>query len=134
MSEEKKPNRLANVFMKEYKHESLILLFLALVSIILGSLFLSGDLSADGVFLIGDYPKVFAWILIGLGGFSVILAIWPYYKPSFEEVRRVSWPTKGTIIQNSITVLLFSLIMALFFALADNLVQLLLQLFQSWGV
>ncbi|MFA6627080.1 MAG: preprotein translocase subunit SecE [Bacilli bacterium] len=133
MSEEKKPNRLVTVFTKEYKHESLILLFLALVSIILGSLFLSGDLSADGVFLIGDYPKVFAWILISLGGLSVLLAIWPYYKPSFEEVRRVTWPTKGIIIQNSLTALLFSLIMAFFFAIADNLVQLLLDVFRSWG-
>lgn len=133
MAEEKKPNRLITVFTKEYKHESLILLFLALVSIILGSLFLSGDLSADGVFLIGDYPKVFAWILISLGALSVLLAIWPYYKPSFDEVKRVSWPTKGVIIANSVTVLVFSLVMALFFALADNLVTLLLGLFQSWG-
>ena len=133
MSEEKKPNRLVTVFTKEYKHESLILLFLALVSIVLGSLFLSGDLSADGVFLIGDYPVVFAWILIGLGALSVVLAIWPYYKPSFEEVRRIAWPTKGTIVQNSLTVLLFSLVMAVFFALADNLVKLILELFKSWG-
>ncbi|MDD3191793.1 MAG: preprotein translocase subunit SecE [Bacilli bacterium] len=124
MSEEKKPNRLLMVFTKEYKHESLILLFLALVAIILGVLFLNGVLNADGVFLIGDYPQVFAWVLIVLGALSVLLAVWPYYKPSIEEVRRVSWPTRGIMLQNSLTVFLFSLILSVFFALSDNIIKL----------
>lgn len=119
--EVKKQSRLAAVFTKEYKHEGLILLFLAIVAIVLGVIFLRGDfgLTLEGVYLIGDYPKVFSWILIGLGAFSLVLAVWPFYKPSIEEVKRVNWPTRGKLLKNTFTVLMFSIIMALFFLVAD---------------
>ena len=56
------------IFTKEYKYEGLLLLFLSLIAILLGSMVLIGESSVDGrplsinpdVFLIGDYPKVFA--------------------------------------------------------------------------
>ena len=88
--EVKKPSRLVTVFTKEYKHEGLILLVLAIIAIVLGVIFLKGDfgLTLEGVYLIGDYPKVFSWILIALGVFSLILAIWPFYKPSIDEVKK----------------------------------------------
>lgn len=119
--EVKKQSRLITVFTKEYKHEGLILLFLAIVAIVLGVIFLRGDfgLTLENVYLIGDYPKVFSWILIALGAFSLILAVWPFYKPSIEEIKRVSWPSKGTLLKSSVTVLIFSIILALFFFVAD---------------
>jgi preprotein translocase SecE subunit len=117
---EKKQSRLASVFTKEYKHEGLILLFLAIVAIVLGVLTITNELSFEGVYLIGDYPKAFGWILVLLGVFSFILAVWPFYKPSIDEVKRVSFPSKGIVLKDSVTVIMFSLIMALFFALADS--------------
>lgn len=118
---EKTNSRLMSVFTKEYKHESLILLVLALVAIILGVMLLRGILIIPSdVFLLGDYPMVFSWILLGLGIISLFLAIWPFYKPSIEEVRRVSWPTKGTMVSNTLTVFLFTLILSLFFAIVDS--------------
>lgn len=121
VKETKKQSRLISVFTKEYKHEGLILLFLAIVAIVLGVIFLRGEfgLSLENVYLIGDYPKVFSWILIGLGVFSLILAIWPFYKPSIEEVKRVSWPSRGQLLKSTITVLIFSVVMALFFFVVD---------------
>lgn len=118
---EKKQSRLASVFTKEYKHEWLILLILSLIAIVLGVIFLNNEfgLSLESIYLIGDYPKVFAWILIVLGVLSLLLSIWPYYKPSIDELKRVTWPKRGELLRNSITVLLFSLIMSSFFALAD---------------
>jgi len=118
---EKTSSRLKSVFTKEYKHESLILLLLALVAIVLGVTLLRGILVIpSSVFLLGDYPMVFSWILLGLGIISLLLAIWPFYKPSIEEVKRVSWPTKGTMVTNTLTVFLFTLILSLFFALIDT--------------
>ncbi len=122
-----KPNRLVEAFMKDYKYEGLILLILALIALILGILIYKGETSDgasglvvnSGVFLIGDYPLVFAWILIILGAFSLILSIWPYYKPSVYEVKRVSWPNKKTMLENCITTFIFVVVFTLFFTLVD---------------
>lgn len=120
---QKKQSRLVSVFTKEYKHEGLVLLILAIIAIVLGVILLTEEfgLTLRDVYLIGDYPAVFSWILIGLGAASLILAIWPFYKPSIEEMKRVSWPTKGLMLRDSTTALLFSVIMALFFLLVDSL-------------
>lgn len=129
MSEQKKQSRLLSVFTKEYKHEGLILLVLSLISIVLGVLILTnGWLDNSEVFLIGDYPEVFSWILIVLGVFAFVLAVYPFYKPSIEEVKRVSWPTKTVMLKNTLTVFLFVLIMAVFFGLADSLLRLVVDL------
>lgn len=118
---EKKQSRLASVFTKEYKHEWLILLILSLIAIVLGVIFLNNEfgLTLEEIYLIGDYPDVFAWILIVLGVLSLLLSIWPYYKPSIDELKRVSWAKRGELLKNTAIVLLFSVAMALFFAVAD---------------
>ena len=125
------------VFTKEYKYEGLILLFLSIIAIVLGAMVLIGESTSGesgltinrNVFLIGDYPKAFAWILIILGVMSLILAAWPYIKPSISELKRVSWASRGTLIQNTATVFAFVLIMALFFLLSDYLLGFLMKFF-----
>ncbi|MGB3996916.1 MAG: preprotein translocase subunit SecE [Bacilli bacterium] len=139
MAEKKeKTNSILSIFAKEYKYEGLILLFLSLLAIVLGAMVLIGETSGgtsgltinEEVFLIGDYPRAFAWILIILGVMSLILSIWPYFKPSIGEVKRVSWPTRGTVFQNTATVFAFVLIMALFFLLSDYILGFVLKFFK----
>ncbi|MDD4077167.1 MAG: preprotein translocase subunit SecE [Bacilli bacterium] len=135
----KKANSILSIFTKEYKYEGLFLLFLSLIAIILGAMVLIGE-STGGtsgltinkdVFLIGDYPRAFAWILIILGVMSLVLSIWPFFKPSIAEVKRVSWPTKGNLFQNTAIVFAFVLIMSLFFLLSDFLLGFVLKFF-NW--
>jgi preprotein translocase SecE subunit len=138
MAEKQKSSGALAIFTKEYKYEGLILLFLSIVAIVLGAMVLIGESSTGSggltinkdVFLIGDYPKAFAWILIILGVMSMVLAIWPFLKPSISELKRVSWASKGTLFQNTATVFAFILIMALFFLLSDFLLGYVLQLFE----
>lgn len=140
MSEKNKTseNRILAIFTKEYKYEGLLLLLLSIIAILLGSMVLIGESSSDGrplsinkdVFLIGDYPKAFAWILIILGAMSLILAVWPFLKPSVSELKRVSWPSKGTLLENTAIVFAFIVILALFFLLSDFLLGFLLQFFE----
>lgn len=126
-----KRNRLAETFTKEYKYEGVILLVLSLIAIILGTLIYkgvnsSGDVGLtinENVFLIGDYPKTFAWILIGLGSVSLILSIWPYYKPSIYEVKRVTWPTQKLMLLNCADVFIYTIALTLFFYLCDLLMN-----------
>lgn len=123
----KKENKILSIFVKEYKYEGLVLLGLALVAIVLGIMVLVGEYSngANGltvnpnVFLIGTYPTAFAWVLVILGVFSAIVAVWPIYKPSIFELKRVSWTKKGDILKNSLTVFGFIVVMATFFLVAD---------------
>lgn len=120
-TEKKKKNRLAEVFMKDYKYEGLILLILSIIAIVLGTLILVGTLVIDpSIPLIGDHPKLFSWILVGLGAISFVLAIWPYYKPSVEEVKRVNWPTWKQFGYDSLVVLIFIAVLSVFYALIDT--------------
>ncbi len=136
--EQKKDTGILAIFTKEYKYEGLLLLFLSLVAILLGTMVLIGENSSTGlpitinkdVFLIGDYPKVFAWILIILGGMSLILAVWPFLRPSVGELKRVSWAKRGDLIRDTATVFAFIVVLALFFLFSDFVLKYLLQAFQ----
>ncbi|HQD92809.1 MAG: preprotein translocase subunit SecE [Acholeplasmataceae bacterium] len=120
MAEQRKENKALYILTHDFKYEGLILLFLALVAIVLGTLIVDGTLIIDETaFLIGSYPMAFAWTLIVLGAISLLLSVWPFYKPSIVELKRVSWPTQGRIIEDTITVFTFSLILAIFFFLVD---------------
>ncbi len=121
IKKEKKKSSIASVFVKEYKYEWVVLLVLSLIAIILGVVFLNNEFgwTLENVYLIGDYPKLFSWILIGLGVLSLILSVAPIYKPSIVEIKRVSWPKRGEMVKSSIVVLIFSLAMALFFFIVD---------------
>ncbi len=130
VKKEEKKNRLAEVFSKDYKYEGLILLILAVIAIILGVLIITDVKAGSGIFnikgqafLIGDFPILFAVILIVLGAFSFALSVWPYYKPSIYEIKRVTWPTKKTMISNSIDVVIYSASIAVFFYLCDLLLS-----------
>lgn len=131
-------NKVLSIFVKEYKYEGLVLLVLALIAIVLGVMVLIGE-STDGtsgltinpnVFLIGSYPVAFAWILVILGAFSLLIAVWPFYKPSVYEVKRVSWTSRGDLLKNTGIVFAFILIMAIFFVLADFVYGYLVDLFE----
>lgn len=142
MAENKKTNSILNIFTKEYKYEGIILLFLSLVALVLGTMVLIG-INSDGanglvinenVFLIGDYPSAFAWILVVLGAVSLLLAIVPFFKPSISEMKRISWSTRATLLKNTAIVFAFILIMAIFFVLSDWIFSYVVDLFKWIGL
>ena len=142
MTENKKSNGILSIFTKEYKYEGIILLFLSLVALVLGTMVLIG-INSDGssglvinedVFLIGDYPAAFAWILVVLGAVSLLLAIVPFFKPSISEVKRISWSTRATLLKNTAIVFAFILIMAIFFVLSDWIFSYVVDLFKWIGL
>lgn len=142
MAENKKSNGILSIFTKEYKYEGIILLFLSLVALVLGTMVLiginsegsSGLVINENVFLIGDYPAAFAWILVVLGAVSLLLAIVPFFKPSISEVKRISWSTRATLLKNTAIVFAFILIMAIFFVLSDWIFSYVVDLFKWIGL
>lgn len=142
MAENKKSNGILSIFTKEYKYEGIILLFLSLVALVLGTMVLiginsegsSGLVINENVFLIGDYPAAFAWILVVLGAVSLLLAIVPFFKPSISEMKRISWSTRATLLKNTAIVFAFILIMAIFFILSDWIFSYVVDLFKWIGL
>ena len=134
---EKNNNGILSIFTKEYKYEGIILLALSLIALVLGTMVLIGETSQGSsglvinkdIFLIGDYPKAFAWILIILGAVSLVLAAWPFYKPSISEIKRVSWPNRGTLLKNTATVFAFILVLSIFFIFSDWIFGYVVELF-----
>lgn len=135
---EKKKNSALSIFSKEYKYEGLILLVLAIIAIVLGSLVLVGEYSSgdsglivnEDIWLIGAYPALIAWILVGLGVIGVSLSVWPFFKPSISEFKRITWLTKGKLLSDAITVLIFVLIMSLFFLGIDFILRYVISLIE----
>ena len=42
--------------------------------------------------VIGDFPDVFAWILVVLASIGTIYALYPFFKPAFPEIKKISCP------------------------------------------
>lgn len=65
-----------------------------------------------------------------LGAVSLILAAWPFYKPSISEVKRVSWPSRGSLLKNAAVVFAFILILSVFFIFSDWIFGYVIDLFE----
>ncbi len=129
--QKEKKNFLKKAFTTTYKYENLILLVLAVIAMVLGFMVINKDLTINPeVFFIGDYPLVFAWILFILGAVSMLLAIWPFFKPSVGELKRVSWPSFSLLLKNTAIVFSYVLILSIFFIGADALLNQVVRLFQ----
>lgn len=133
MSEQKnvKTKKGAMAFLsKDYKYENLVIAIFALIAIVLGALILTKALVIDeNFFLLGSYPMVVAWILVGLGVVSLLLILWPFYKPSFDETKHIKGLKRSEFLVNIARVILFIIILAFFFFLCDLALDSFMQLF-----
>ncbi len=100
--EEKKVNRLAEFFFSEHKIWDILGLFSGVFAILIGFMLLVGDLRIyDGFFIIGEYPTIFAWMVFGLGVIMLVMIGWPFYEPSIEELKKVTYPSKSKLFNHT---------------------------------
>ena len=105
-----KPSRIWQYLKETHKWENYVFLFFSIVVLALGLLILTGALNVkEDAWLIGDYPKVFAWVLVGLSGLFTLYGLYPFFKPALPEIKKVSWLTFGKFAANAVRVLLFLL-------------------------
>ena len=115
-----KPSRIWQYLKETHKWENYVFLFFSVVVLALGLLILTGALNVkEDAWLIGDYPKVFAWILVGLSGLFTLYGLYPFFKPALPEIKKVSWLSFGKFLSNAIRVLLFLAVFASLFLLYD---------------
>lgn len=115
--------RIIEYIKEEHKWENYFFLFIALLTLILGCLILTGALVVKSDFpIIGSIPTVFAWILVGFSIAGLIYAIYPFFKPAFPEFKKITWLTPRKFLADTIRVFLFLIIFTLLFLLYDSFI------------
>lgn len=121
---EEQHSRILEYLKNEHKWENYVLLILSFMALILGCLILNGTLEVSEDFpLIGNFPKVFAWILVGLSILAIALSLWPFFKPAFPELKKVSWPKGRQFGADVARVFIFLLILVSVLLLFDAFVS-----------
>ena len=131
--QEQKPNRVIEILKTEYPFERILLGVLGAFVIVLGVYLLEGTvleirLTSWWIFNTELKRTIFSIFIILIGSVAFFMAVWPFFVPSFAEMRKVSWPKRKMILNHSARVFGFIIIVALFFVLVD----LGLQPFFSW--
>ena len=100
-----KKNKLLEILNKEYKFENIFLAFVAVLSIAFGIMILNGDFVVkEGFPILGDFPRVFAWTLIGIALFGLLMVIYPFYEPAFPEFKKITWATRNELLTDIVRV------------------------------
>ena len=117
-------SRILEYLKEEHKWENWVFLFVSLITLILGILILTDVLVVkDSIPVIGDYPTVFAWILVVISGVGLLYALWPFYKPSLPEFKKITWIKGMKFVGNIVRVFLYIFIFAGLFLLYDAFIQ-----------
>ena len=121
--------RILEYLKEEHQWENWLFLVISIITLVLGCLMLNGALNVRSDFpLIGEYPTVFAWILVVLASVGLIYALYPFLKPAFPELKKITWLTGPKFLGNAIRTFVFIIIFTLLFLLYDVFIQQLLAL------
>jgi preprotein translocase subunit SecE len=121
---EPKTNKIIDVLRKEYPFERILLGVLGALVLILGVYLVEGKvleirLTDWWIFNTELKRTIFAVFVIAIGAVSFVMSIWPFFVPSFGEMKKVTWPNRSTIVNHSARVFGFIFILAGFFILID---------------
>lgn len=131
---EKKQNKLIEILTTEYKWENLLLGVLATVSAAFAVMIITGILVVNRDFpVIGDYPMVFAWLLLVISIVGILLVVYPFFLPALPELKKVTWATRPVLLDAAVRVFLFMIFLALVFLFYDFVIVGLLGQFPIFG-
>lgn len=123
-------SRVMSILKKEYAFENWLLAILAPILILYGVYIVMGKfgtvdlasvLGSSGIAFIDFFFKttlrrIFTGVfLILIGGLVLIYLLIPYVRPSFIELKKVTWPTPKALATNSLRVFLFLIFLSLVF-------------------
>jgi len=126
----KDESRVMEILKKEYAFENWLLAVLAPILILYGVYIVLGkfgttDLTAilgsSGIgfidfFFNTNLKRIFTGVfLILIGALVLIYLLIPYLRPSFIEMKKVTWPTPKNLASDSSRVFIFLIFLAIFF-------------------
>jgi preprotein translocase subunit SecE len=120
----KNESKIIKILKTEYKFEGIILGVLGMLVTVLGVYLIQGDeitIKWTDFVLFNEPWKVmtFAIIVTVVGAVSFIMAIFPFFAPSWQERKKISWPKKDVVANHSARVYGFIIFVVLFFILVD---------------
>ncbi len=119
-----KENKILTILKTEYKFERVLLGVLGVLVLVLGIYLVEGDVleirfTELWIFNTDTKILIFSIIVIVVGAVALLMAIWSFFVPSLVEMKKVTWPSRSTILNHSARVFGFILILSLFFVLID---------------
>jgi preprotein translocase subunit SecE len=132
---DKKPSKIMEILRTEYSFEKVALGVLGIFVVILGVYLIEGTvleirLTNWWIFNTDTKILIFSIFVIVIGAVSFVMAIWPFFTPSFAEMKKVTWPNRSTILNHSARVFGFIFFIAAFFILTDWVIRLIVEF---WG-
>ncbi|PKK97590.1 MAG: preprotein translocase subunit SecE [Tenericutes bacterium HGW-Tenericutes-3] len=120
-------SKLLEVLTTEYKWENLLLGILATLSGALAVMIISGStlLQINENFPIlgqGNNGVIFAWVLLAISVFGLILVVYPFFLPAIPELKKITWPSWPKFLDHSVRVLIFLFILTGMLLLYDILI------------
>ncbi len=126
--ETEKKSRILEILTTETKWESYLFVLVSIAALVLGILFLNGILAIRSDFpVLGSIPTAFAIILVVIGTIGLIYGLYPFFKPAWPELKKVTWPTWMHFLGDTVRTFIFIITLALLFILFDVLITEILQ-------
>lgn len=117
-------SRLLEYIKTEHKWENYVMIVVGIAALLIGVLILVGTLTPRSDFwLIGTYPTVVAWILTVGGALLIVYGLYPIYRPTLPEFKKISWLKGKKYWGNALRVFIFLIIFTLLFLLYDSFIQ-----------
>ena len=135
-------NKVLEILTNEYPFERVLMGVLGLIVLILGVYLVQGDTLTintqddwwnSWVFGTELGITIFSWFIIVVGTVAFFVSIWPFFTPSFSEMKKVTWPNGATIRNHSARVFGFIIFLALLFLLFDTALRPLFSWLMSLG-
>ena len=122
--QEQKQSKVLQILRTEYRFEGILLGILGLLVVVLGVYLIQGDVLAirwTDFWLFDSATKrlIFAIIVTVIGAVAFIMSVYPFFLPSWEERKKITWPKRDMIINHSGRVYGFIIFLIAFFVLVD---------------
>lgn len=122
--QEPKKNKVLEILRKEYPFERVLLGILGTLVIVLGVYLVAENgieikLTTWWIFNSPLKRTLFSVFVILIGVAALLMALWPFFVPSFKEMKKVHWPKRNTILNHSARVFGFILFLVGFFILVN---------------
>ena len=114
--QEQEGNRILKILTTEYPIDRVLVVIMGLLVTVVGYYLVSGHTYPGSNTVVLQITNtdawwsswifgsdigiaIFSWFIIVMGVGALGLGLYPYFKPSFKEMKRVTWPN-GSIIKN----------------------------------
>lgn len=129
-------NRILQILTTEYPIDRVLVVIMGLLVTVVGYYLVSGHTYPNStvqvlqisntdswwsswIFGTDTGITIFSWFILVMGVGALLLGLYPYFKPSFKEMKRVTWPNGGVIKNNSLRVFGFILFLVFVFVVFE---------------